>query len=129
MKNYLVLAHARMLPLIVLLGALAAVPLACDDSDDGDGDLTGPPAQVTISMEDNFFSQQVDTVAVGGTVTWTNTGNNPHTSTSDSNIWNSGEVSPGQSFPQTFTEAGSFPYHCTFHGPPGVGMAGTILLR
>ncbi len=83
-----------------------------------------------MGMQDDFFSAQVDTVAVGGTVTWTNSGSNPHTSTSDSNIWDSGTVSPGERFSHTFTEAGTFPYHCTFHGAPnGVGMAGTIVVR
>ena len=130
MKNCLVLARPRMLPLIVLLGALAAVPLACDDSDD-DGDPTGPaPAQISVSMIDNEFIQRVDTVAVGGTVTWTNDGINDHTSTSDAAIWDSGTVPPGGSFSQPFPQAGTFAYHCTFHGASGgIGMAGTIVVR
>ena len=121
----------RMISLMTLVTLLAAVPLACDDSDDDDGDPTGPaPQQVDVAMQDNVFSQAVDTVAVGGTVTWTNTGSNPHTATSDSGVWDSGSVATGGSFSRAFPAAGTFPYHCTFHGAPnGVGMAGTIVVR
>jgi hypothetical protein len=81
-------------------------------------------------MRDNVFQQRVDTVAAGGTVTWRNDGNNPHTSTSGTGAWDSGRVGPGGTFARPFTQAGSFPYFCTFHGQAGgVGMAGTIVVR
>jgi len=76
-------------------------------------------------MGDNVFQPRVDTVAVGGTVTWTNNGALPHTSTSmtDPPAWDSGTVDPGETFSRQFAQAGSFPYECTFHN----GMTGTIV--
>lgn len=65
------------------------------------------------------------TVAVGATVTWTNTDSVAHTSTSDAAGWNSGEVAPGGRFSVAFQTAGTFPYHCTIHP----GMIGTVVVR
>ena len=64
-------------------------------------------------------------VAVGTTVTWTNTDSVSHTSTSDATRWNSGIVSPGERFSVAFQTAGTFPYHCTIHP----GMVGTVVVR
>lgn len=61
------------------------------------------------------------TVPVGTTLTWQNEDNTAHTSTANTNTWNSGNIAPGASFSVTFTQAGSFPYHCTVH-PNMVGM-------
>lgn len=131
MRPLAVRTPARVIAVSVLLGALAVLPLACgDDDDDGITNPGPPPAQITVSMRDDFFQQRVDTVAVGGTVTWGNDGNNQHTSTSDTGIWDSGTVNAGGTFARQFTQAGSFPYFCTFHGQAGgVGMAGTIVVR
>lgn len=120
------LRHAAAVSLLLAtgLGALAG----CGDDDD----VTNPgppPTQITVSMQDNFFQQRVDTVAVNGTVTWRNDGDAPHTSTSDAGTWDSGSVSSGGTFERQFTTAGTFPYHCTFHGAPGSGMSGTIVVR
>jgi plastocyanin len=64
-------------------------------------------------------------VAVGTTVTWTNTDSISHTSTSDANMWNSGIVAPGGQFSFAFQTAGTFPYHCAIHP----GMVGTVVVR
>jgi plastocyanin len=64
-------------------------------------------------------------VSVGTTVVWQNTDTIAHTSTSNSNVWNSGTIAPGQSFRFTFTSAGTFPYHCTIHP----NMVGTLTVQ
>jgi plastocyanin len=129
MRPFFVRTPARVLAVPVLLGALAVLPLACDDDDDVT-DPGPPPAQITVSMRDNFFQRRVDTVAVGGTVAWRNDGAIAHTSTSDTNLWDSGAVNSGATFARQFTQAGSFPYFCAFHGQAGgVGMAGTLVVR
>ena len=71
-----------------------------------------------------FAPDQVE-IAVGGTVTWTNTDSVAHTSTSDQKNWDSGSVAPGGQFSSTYTSAGTFPYHCAIHP----GMVGTITVR
>jgi len=62
-------------------------------------------------------------VLVGDTVTWTNQeAGVPHTTTSDTGVWDSGTLNTGQSFSFTFTQAGTFTYHCTIHP----NMTGTV---
>jgi plastocyanin len=64
-------------------------------------------------------------IAVGTTVTWTNTDSVAHTSTSDASAWNSGTVAPGGQFSFAFQNAGTYSYHCAIHP----GMVGTVVVR
>jgi plastocyanin len=64
-------------------------------------------------------------IAVGTTVTWTNTDSIDHTSTSDGSGWNSGVLRPRAQFSMTFTDAGTFRYHCSIHPD----MVGTVVVR
>ena len=61
---------------------------------------------------------------VGDTVTWTNTGTQPHTATAYSNSFNTGVLSHGQSASHTFTTPGTFTYFCQVHP----FMHGTIVV-
>jgi plastocyanin len=70
---------------------------------------------MTVSIQNFAFQPATLSVPVGTTVTWTNNDMVAHTSTSDSGVWNSGTLAPGQSYSYTFTQAGSFPYHCMIH--------------
>jgi hypothetical protein len=71
------------------------------------------------------FVPAVVTVTAGTTVIWTNSDPGiPHTSTSDSGVWDSGTINGGASYAQTFTTVGTFPYHCTIHP----FMHGTIVV-
>jgi len=69
----------------------------------------------SVSIVDFAFNSASLTVAVGDTVTWTNTGKTAHTSTADNGAWDSGTLQPGASFSHTFTTAGTFSYHCNIH--------------
>jgi hypothetical protein len=55
-------------------------------------------------------------------VTWTNTGQRTHTVSADDGSFDSGRLDPGETFSHTFTEPGTFSYHCGFHPE----MLGTI---
>jgi plastocyanin len=87
------------------------------------GHATTAPPDVQINIQNFAFigPDTVDgnvTIPVGTRVTWTNLDGFFHTSTSDMSptpIWDSSTISPGGSFSFTFTQAGSFPYHCTIH--------------
>ncbi len=70
---------------------------------------------VNISIADNSFDRTDVTVTAGDTIIWKNNGQNPHTVTQDSGIWTSGTLSVSQSFAFTFTQAGTYEYHCQFH--------------
>ncbi|MBI4187808.1 MAG: cupredoxin domain-containing protein [Chloroflexi bacterium] len=80
------------------------------------------PSPSAMSIGDNFFTPGSSSIAAGTTVTWTNAGQKPHTVTSDDGLFDSGMLSPGQSFSFSFQSPGSYSYHCIFHN----GQAGTI---
>ena len=59
---------------------------------------------------------------------WSNDGRSPHTITADDGSLDSGDLPPGAGFERTFDEPGVFTYSCRYHGSPGVGMTGTIVV-
>jgi plastocyanin len=61
------------------------------------------------------FQPATMTIPVGATVTWTNQDAVQHTSTSDTGLWNSGPLDQGKSFSFTFTQPGTYAYHCAIH--------------
>jgi plastocyanin len=82
--------------------------------------------EVTVRMEDNFFDPANITVEPGTTVTWVQSGNNPHTTTSYDGLWDSGMLpgGSGQTFSFTFDEPGTYDYFCIPH--ENLGMVGTV---
>ena len=103
------------------------------------GTALGPlPTAITINVANNQFTPDVDTVAVGGTVTWTwgNTGGVQHSVTTTGNPAFTSDpsgatASPHSYGPITFNNAGTYFYYCTVHGAPGsppTGMSGTIVV-
>jgi plastocyanin len=92
------------------------------------------PTTVTVAIPVNApgrgpaaFGVNPLVITMGTTVTWTNTDAIAHTSTSDTGVWDSGILAPGQSFSFTFAQAGTFPYHCAIHG--AASMSGTIVVQ
>lgn len=97
-----------------------------------------PPTAITITVQNNSFTPQVDTVAVGGTVTWNwaNTAGVQHsvTTTGPTSFTSdpAGLVASPHSYgPITFAAAGTYFYYCVAHGNPGnppTLMSGTIVV-
>ena len=85
--------------------------------------VTIPVGAATLASR-AYTPDTVD-VALGGTVTWTNTDSVAHTSTSDASGWDSGIVAPGGQFSVAFPTAGTFSYHCAIHP----GMIGTVVVH
>ena len=67
-----------------------------------------------ISIINFAFTPSNVSINVNDSVTWTWVGS-PHTTTSDTGLWDSGVFGTGHTFTRTFTSAGSFPFHCTVH--------------
>lgn len=81
----------------------------------------------TITLINTSFDPKQLSVAVGTTVVWTNKDSMAHTVTADDKSFDSGNLNTGDTFKFTFTKAGTYPYHCQYHGGPnGVGMSGVI---
>ncbi|HLY66010.1 MAG TPA: hypothetical protein VKU60_10800, partial [Chloroflexota bacterium] len=73
----------------------------------------GSPQGATVTMSDSGFSPATVAIAVGGSVTWKNQGNNVHTATSVPGVnpsFDTGGIGPGQSSAEAFTTAGSYYY-------------------
>ena len=106
---------------IVLSVSFLAVGAASCDSDPADegGDT------VTIDMRDFQFDPATQPIDVGTTVRWVNAGSEPHNTTSATDVWQSADLAPGQSFQREFNTAGTFQYSCTLHE----GMNGTITVQ
>jgi plastocyanin len=82
------------------------------------------PSTRQVLMTDFFFSPQTLTVTQGSTINWFNEGPTLHTTTSDTGVWDSGNINPGSSYQFTFGSPGTYPYHCTLH----LGMTGTVVV-
>ena len=85
--------------------------------------LSSPNADVKI---DNFsFGPQTVTVPVGGTVTWINRDDTPHTVVSTEGVFKSKVRDTDEKFSYTFTKAGKYPYYCSVHPK----MTGQIIVQ
>jgi len=76
---------------------------------------TTPVATDQISISNFAFDPSSTTVAKGTTVTWTNNDSTTHTVTSNDNKFASTKLAPGDKFSFTFSDAGTFGYHCSIH--------------
>jgi plastocyanin len=86
----------------------------------GNGDVSGE-----IDIVDFGYQPATYEVSVGTTVTWTNTGNAPHTVTFDDGSVDSGQLASGETFEHTFDDEGTFDYLCTVHP----SMRGTVTVN
>ncbi len=88
--------------------------------------MMGDGGTVAVTIGDNFYEPTRVTVPVGGSVTWTNGGNEPHTATArDREALQSGTLTPGENFTETFEAAGTYEYFCEFHP----NMKGTVVVQ
>jgi plastocyanin len=69
---------------------------------------------VTVDIKDFTFAAADIEVAVGGTVTWTNSDSQQHTATA-AGMFDTGPIKPGESTSVTFDDAGVIAYACSFH--------------
>ncbi len=105
--------------LLLLIGGLTI------SSPAGASTIAQGETMVVEAADGNVFEPATVTINVGDTVTWRNTDDVPHTSTSDDGVWDSGALAAGEEFSFTFEEAGTFPYFCEFHP----GMEGTVVVQ
>ena len=83
----------------------------------------GPPLLVDVSMQNLAFNPSQVTVAVGGTVRWTNNDGTQHNATGTG--ISTGNMDPGQVREEVMTAPGTFDYSCTLHA----GMTGRVTVQ
>ena len=71
------------------------------------------PVVANVVMRNMKFDPSFLEVKKGDTVEWKNADITPHTATA--RTFDSGSIASDASWRHTFTEAGNFPYACTFH--------------
>lgn len=105
-----------------------SVFLAC-----GEGDMLEPPpgpavAAASVAVSDNSFGPAAVRLSVGGNVTWTWAGGNPHNINFTSGASRPSGTPTAQTsgtYMATFTVVGTYNYNCTLHG----GMRGAIFVE
>ncbi len=116
--------------------AILAGGYACGGSSTEPAGTSGQPS-TSVIIQDFSFNAATLRVKPGTQVRWTNRGQTGHTSTSDSGLWDSGEITGNRTggggvysggasgnYSRTFAEVGEFPYHCSIHPQ----MKGTIIV-
>lgn len=85
---------------------------------------TSTPQPVAIDITNFAFVPATVTISKGTTVVWTERDSGiSHTVTGTG--FDSGPLSQGDTFNQTFNDAGTFNYHCSIHAT----MTGTIIVQ
>lgn len=83
-----------------------------------------PPTTHAIAIQDFAFNQPSITVKKGDTAVWTNKDSAPHTVTGDNGGPGSQTMNMENTYSFTFTDIGTFNYHCAFHP----SMTGTVVV-
>jgi plastocyanin len=84
------------------------------------------PAEVNVNIVDFAFDPSTITVAVGTKVTWTQTADTIHDTTSKTNVWSSPILEKkGDKYSYTFTKAGTYDYWCSIHPE----MLGKVIVK
>src|SRR5215831_15037982 len=94
-----------------VLAGLIALTVGCGSSSPSSPSTgtTGTPVSIvngSSTLTTTAYSPNPVSVAVGGTVTWTNNDITTHTATADNGSFSSGNIAPGASFSRTFSTAG-----------------------
>lgn len=105
---------------LALAVSLLIFPGSCQkisETDHTGGDPGGSPGPTAneVFIQGSAFSPSSITVAANTTIKWINKDTAPHTVTSDGGAFNSGTINTNGTFSHTFTAAGTYSYHCTFH--------------
>lgn len=80
---------------------------------------------VRASIRSMSFAPARIEIDAGTTIRWTNDDPLAHTVTADGGAFDSGLVESGESWSRTFTEPGTYPFHCT----PHPFMKGEVVVR
>lgn len=116
---------------ILLLTIALAAGVASSARPKATRNRTGAAVQekATVKVSSFKFEPKVLTVAPGTTVEWVNEGGR-HSVEADDGSFKSDVLKQGDKFEHKFDKAGTFAYHCEFHGEKGgKDMAGTIVVR
>ncbi len=129
MKRFLTLFLATAVSLMIVIAVIAAHSKVEKGSVNRPETATGPAANATVKIVGFEFQPKSITVAPGTTVEWVNEGTR-HSVDADDGSFKSEVLKQGDHFTHTFDKAGTYPYHCRFHGEAGgKDMAGKVIVK
>src|SRR5207249_12308902 len=111
-------AAAAAILALALAGAVSAKPMARMA-------VPAPAKTATVTIGNFTFGPMQVSVPVGGTVTWVNADDVPHTIRATDNAFASRPVDTDQRYSFTFTKPGVYSYYCSLHPR----MTGKIIVR
>jgi len=108
---------------VLALSACGNGPPAASSSSGGGGGgdvgkggaALGTATVMVASNDQDQFAPAASTAKVGDIIEWTNAGSHTHNVTFDEYQPLSGSLDKGEKWQVSFTKAGSYEYHCTFH--------------
>ncbi len=115
----------------LIFSLITLIFISCSNASPSPIPAPSPTSNPTGSGETNIeisgfaYNPESITISVGTTVRWTNHDSVPHTVTSDTNLFQSGNLAKGATFRYTFTNTGTFDYHCEMHP----SMKGTVIVE
>ena len=124
-RMFRVLILATLLASLVACGGGASSDGGGDAADGGDAAASdsGGAESAAVAIADLKYAPADIEVGAGGSVTWTNDDDAPHTVTFDDDaVTSSEELNKGDEFSATFDTAGSYSYVCAIHPD----MKGTV---
>jgi plastocyanin len=71
------------------------------------------PGAFDPNNDEGFVPPEISVSSEGNIVSWTNDDSTEHTVTADDGSFDSGPISPGDTFDNTFDAPGDFGYHCS----------------
>jgi plastocyanin len=109
---------------LVVVASAGAVAIAAPGSAQA-----AAPAVRKVKVGDNFFKPKTLRIVAGTTVQWTNVGGNVHNIVPNKGkLFGLRTMVPDKKYKFTFTKPGKYAYYCSFHGSPGVGQHGTVIV-
>ena len=97
----------------MLAMVLIAFSISCQATPPTEEEATAVSNEIEIS--DFAFVPATVTVTVGTTVTWTNLDSVTHTVTSETDLFDSGNLVRNTTFSYLFADRGTFSYYCAIH--------------
>jgi plastocyanin len=87
-------------------------------------------ATINVTVGDNFYQPASVTAAPGDNIVFSYSGSRSHPTESDNGSFTTFSMDAGhRTHTLTLTAAGSYGYHCQFHGSPGSAMHATIVVQ
>ncbi len=113
MKKVYLIAIAMLVGVVLILAGCTPAPAP----------ISAPTAgQAAVEISGFAFHPQTLSVSTASKVVWTNKDSVAHTVTSRGGLFDSGGLSPGDTFSYAFSERGTFEYYCAIH-PSMTGKA------